>query len=108
MLGLGRLQGHLRRQKQSIPGFSMMTINIQFRQHTIKANSGSAPALLGIQEVSEPPPQGPEIPPRDSSVVTRDRATQHVRRGPVRRLWPLRPGAGGGSPPQPLKRESGL
>ena len=72
----------------------MMTINIQFSQHTMKASSGSAPAFLGIQKVTELPPLRPQVHPSDSRIVPWGQATQHVRRGPIRRLWSLRPGTG--------------
>ena len=64
----------------------MMTVNIQFSQHTMKASSGSAPAFLGIQKVTELPPLRPQVHPSDSRSVPRGQATQHVRRGPIRRL----------------------
>ena len=54
-----------------------MALDIEQRQYTTKARSGSAPAFLGT-EVTELRPHGPQIHPRDSSIVIWDWAPQHV------------------------------
>lgn len=52
----------MRRQKQLTPELSRMTLNIEVRQPPAKAGSGSAPALLRVQEVSEILPPGASVP----------------------------------------------
>lgn len=85
----------MRRQKQLTPELSRMTLNIEVRQPPAKAGSGSAPALLRVQEVSEILPPGASVPLKRQQDSAWGQAPQQGGRGPVRKPRPLRPGAGG-------------